>query len=276
MKHVFITATAFALIASLAACKQDAATDTAATSAVAAATGIDGTWVIDLASVKMSGKPVDLLLKDGKYSCNSCVPPLTVAADGAFHAVTGLDYADEFSVKVDSPNQVTTAGKKGGLAMGSTVFTVSADGKTLTRSFTDTSIKGGKPVTGTSTLDRIGDAPAGAHAMSGKWNCGKFENYSAEGLTTTFASTADTLKVTSADGTSFDAKLDGSDTPITGDPAGATVSVTKTGDNAWHMVTKVKGKEVNSSDMTLDGDMLRTTNTDTATGNKTSYDAKRK
>ena len=43
MKHAFITATALALIASLGACKQDAATDTAATSEASQGTGIDGT-----------------------------------------------------------------------------------------------------------------------------------------------------------------------------------------------------------------------------------------
>ena len=276
MKHVFVTATALAIVASLGACKKDAATDTAATTEATKGTGIDGTWVVDINSVKITGKPVDVMLKDGTYSCTSCVPAVKVAADGAFHAVTGLDYADEMSVKVDSPTQVTLASKKGGAAMGSTVFTVSADGKTMTRSFTDTSIKGAKPVTGTSTLERIGDAPAGAHAMSGKWNRGKFSDYSAEGLTTTYAATADMLKATGADGTSFDAKLDGSDTPITGDPAGATVAVTKTGDNAWHIVTKVKGKEVSTSDMTLDGDTMHTKTTDSASGNVTEYDAKRK
>ncbi len=276
MKHMFITATAIALVASLGACKKDAASETGATSEAAKGTGIDGTWVVDINSVKFAGKPVELMLKDGTYTCSSCIPALTVAADGAFHAVTGRDYADEISVKIDSPTQVTTAAKKGGVAMGSTVFSVSADGKTLTRSFTDTSIKGAKPVTGTSTLDRVGDAPAGAHAISGKWNPAKFENYSEEGLTSTYAATADTLKMTGADGTSFDAKLDGSDAAIVGDPAGATVAVTKTGDNAWHIVTKVKGKEVSTSDMTLDGDTMHTKTTDSASGNVTEYDAKRK
>jgi hypothetical protein len=267
---------AAALLLTLGACKKDADSGAAATTDAAHGTGIDGTWVIDLASVKMEGKPVELLVKDGTYSCTSCVPAIKVAADGAFHAVSGLDYADEISAKVDSPTQVTTAARKGGEAMGTTTLSVSADGKTLTRSFTDTSVKGAKPVTGSSTLTRAGDAPAGAHAISGKWTPGKFENYSEDGLTSTYASTADTLKMTGADGTSFDAKLDGTDTPITGDPAGATVSVTKTGDNTWHMVTKIKGKEVSTSDMTLDGDMMHVTTTNTANGNKTSYDAKRK
>lgn len=276
MKHVFITATALALIASLGACKQDGATDTAATSEASQGTGIDGTWVVDLASVKFTGKPVDLMLKDGTYSCSSCIPALKVAADGVFHPVSGIDYADEMSVKVDNPTQITIASKKGGAAMGTTVFTVSADGKTLTRSFTDTAINGAKPVSGTSTLNRAGNGPAGAHAISGQWNRGKFENYSEEGLTQTYAATADTLKMTGADGTSFNAKLDGSDTPISGDPAGATVAVTKTGDNTWHIVTKVKGKEVSVSDMTLDGDTMHTKTTDSASGNVTEYDAKRK
>ena len=41
-------------------------------------------------------------------------------------------------------------------------------------------------------------------------------------------------------------------------------------------MTKVKGKEVSTSDMTLDGDTMHTKTTDSASGNVTEYDAKRK
>ena len=275
MKHVFITATALALVATLGACKQEAATDTA-TAEAPKGTGIDGIWVADLASVKFTGKPMDIAIKDGTYTCASCTPPLTVAADGAFHAVTERDYADAMSVKVDSPTQVTMASKKGDLALGSTVWVVSADGKTLTNSFTDTSIKGATPVTGSTSFTRVGDAPAGAHAVSGKWQIAKAEKMSDSGMTVTYASTADSLKMTSPDGTSFDAKTDGTDTPVVGDPAGATVSVTMTGDNTWRVVTKIKGKEVNTSEMVLDGDTIHATSIGTKSGNKTTYDFKRK
>ncbi len=275
-RNIYITVAAFALVISLGACKQDAASETAVSSEPAQASSIDGTWMVDLASVEQTGKPTELALAGGKYTCASCVPALTVAADGEFHPVTGLDYADEISVKVDSPTQVTIAAKKGGMAMGSTVLKVSSDGRTLTRSFTDTSIKDAKPVTGSAIMTRVGDAPAGAHAISGKWSPGKFENYSEEGLTVTYASTPSTLKITSPDGTSADAPLDGSDAAIKGDPAGATVSVTKPGEKTWRIVTKINGNAVSTTEMTLDGDTLHIENTDAKTSNKTAYDAKRK
>jgi hypothetical protein len=276
MKHVFVTATALALVASLGACKQNAATETAATTEASTGTGIDGTWVVDLASAKFAGKPLDLTINNGTYTCASCSPPLTVAADGAFHPVTGRDYADAISVKIDSPTQVTVASKKGDLALGSTVWVVSADGKTLTNSYTDTSVKGAAPVTGSNIFSRVGEAPAGAHAASGKWQINKVDKMSDGGTTLTYASTADTLKMTSPDGTSYEAKTDGTDTPLVGDPAGTMISVTKTGDNAWHIVSKIKGKEVSSADLALDGDTIHATSTNIKTGDKTTYDLKRK
>ena len=79
----------------------------------AAANGIDGTWKADLASVQIDQKPDQLLLKAGQYSCATCTPPLTVAADGAFHAVTGRPYADQMSVKVDDDHNVTRTSQEG-------------------------------------------------------------------------------------------------------------------------------------------------------------------
>jgi len=189
MKHVFVTATALALAMSLSACKQEATTDAAPAAEAPKGTGIDGTWEVDLASGKFEGKPLELLLKDGTYTCVNCTPPLTVAADGEFHAVTGRDVSDSIAVKVDNDNQITMRTRKGDMDLGSTVSTVSADGKTMTRSFTDTSNKDAKPVTGSSTMTRVGDAPAGAHAVSGQWQMAKMNDLSAEAMTVTFAST---------------------------------------------------------------------------------------
>lgn len=276
MKRLLISATAFALVATLGACKQEATTGAEAASQATKGTGIDGTWVVDLASAKFDGKPTDLLIKDGTYTCSSCVPPLTSPADGAFHPVTGRDYADSISVTIDSPSQITLATRKGDLPMGTTTFAVAADGKSLTRSFTDTSVKGAEPVTGSSTLTRVGEAPAGAHAVSGQWKLAKLDKMSEGGMSITFASTADTLKMTSPDGTSYEAKLDGTDAPVVGDPAGATVSVTKTSENAWQFVNKVKGKETSTANLTIDGDTATLSSKDARSGNVSTYTAMRK
>lgn len=276
MKRLFATATAIALVATLGACKQDAAPDTEIAAETAEGAGIDGTWVMNLDQAKFDGKPLDILLKDGTYSCANCTPPLTVAADGEFHALTGRDYSDAMSVKIDSDSAITTVTKRGDMQLGTVTSTVSADGKTLTRNYTDTSVENGKPVTGTDIMTRVGEAPAGAHAVSGKWKMTKIEKLSDEGMTATFTSTADTLKMVAPDGSSWEAKLDGTDTPIVGNVAGATISVTKTGDNAYRMVSKLRGKETSTGELMVEGDTLRFSQVDTRTGDKSSMTATRK
>ena len=101
MRKATITAAlAAASILALSACKQQPATnESASTETPAAAGDINGTWQADLDSVKFDQKPDEFLLQGGQYSCKSCVPSYTVAADGVSHAVS-LPYADEIAVKI--------------------------------------------------------------------------------------------------------------------------------------------------------------------------------
>jgi len=276
MNRIIVAALGAASLLSLAACnQQSAAGDNAASGAAAsAAGGIDGTWKVDLATVKIDAKPDELLLKDGKYSCSTCTPPLTVAADGAFHEVSGRAYSDSVSVNIDDDHNVTMTSKKDGKVIGENKFSVSADGKTLTTNFTDSSVPN-KPVTGSSTETRVADAPAGAHAISGSWKMAKYTNVSDEGLTATYKLDADTLHMTSPTGQSFDAKLDGSPAPIKGDLGGTTASVKKTGDNTYEETDTRKGKVVGVTDMTVDGDTLHVVSKNSLDGSSTTYDMKR-
>ena len=92
MKFITCTAIAAVLVLSTAACRQQesAGNEAAATETAAAdLSALNGTWKTDKASVKFAGKPDEFSLKDGTYNCTTCIPPLTVAADGAFHAVAG-------------------------------------------------------------------------------------------------------------------------------------------------------------------------------------------
>src|SRR3954468_9547775 len=89
----------------LGACRQNNASsnETAITSNTTAETvagTIDGTWKGDVNSVKFEQKPDEFLLQNGKYDCKSCIPPVSLAADGAYHAVANHAYCDEESVKV--------------------------------------------------------------------------------------------------------------------------------------------------------------------------------
>jgi hypothetical protein len=225
-KTTIAAALAAVSVLSLAACKKEPAAGGGAETAMAAATGIDGTWKADLASVQIDSRPDQYLLKDGKFECPTCTPPLTVAADGAFHAVK-RPYSDKI---VDDHTVVTTA-KKGDVVVGTTKYSVSADGKTLTTDFTDSSVPNAKPVTGNLTRTRTADAPAGAHAMSGSWKVDKYNTMSDEGLVFTFKLDGDTLNLSTPGGVSYAAKVGGPAVPITGDIAGTTATVTKSGDS---------------------------------------------
>ena len=267
---------AAASIISIAACNKQPADNAAsenAGAATAAAGDINGTWVADLASVQIETRPDEILVQDGQYECKTCTPPYKVAADGAFHPVTGQPYFDGASVKIVDDKTIMRTGKKGDRVTGETTSSVSADGNTLTVNFTDSSIPDAPAVKGSFTETRVGPAPAGAHAVSGQWKPAKIDNVSAEGLTTTYALDGDTLHMTSPSGVSFDAKLDGTDTPIKGDPAGTTASVKRVGDE-FEETDKRDGKVIGIATFSVGADgKLNAVYENKLDGSKTSYSA---
>jgi hypothetical protein len=259
MRKTITAALAAASMLALAGCKQtttttgnEAAENAAAPASVAAAT-IDGTWKADVDSVQFDQKPDEYLLQGGKYSCKSCVPSFTVAADGAFRPVS-LPYADSYAVKVVDDHTVVRTSKKGGRQTGEAKVSVSADGNTLTGSFVDTSSATGTAGKGTFVETRVGAAPAGAHAISGQWKPSKLQDFNTEALTFTFKTEGDTLHMSSGTGQSYDAKFGGPDVPIKGDIAGTTAAVKKTGDNSFQEIDKRGGKVVGVFDFSVGAD----------------------
>jgi hypothetical protein len=249
MHKTITVALAAASLLALAACKQTTTGGNEAGNAVAASAGIDGTWKADVDSVQFDQKPDEMLLQAGQYSCKSCVPPVTVPADGAFHPIT-TPYADSMSVKVVDDHNVVRTSKKGGKQMGQTKVSVSQDGNTLTGSFTDTS--GSNTATGTFVETRVGPAPSGAHAISGQWKPSKLQDFNTAALTFTYKVEGDTLHSSSGTGQSFDAKFGGPDVPIKGDNAGTTASVKKTGDNSFAETDKRGGRVVGVFNFSVD------------------------
>ena len=242
MKRTMMAALAACSILALAGCKQSGGANDQNAAAAAGGASIDGTWKADLSTVQMDSKPDQLLLKDGKYSCSTCTPPLALDADGAFHPVTGRSYADSIAVKVDDDHSITRTDKKDGRVTSEDKYSVSSDGNTLTIDFTDSSTPNVAPVKGSFVETRAGPAPAGAHAVSGSWKPSKYNNVSDEALTVTYKLDGDTLHMTTPAGQSFDAKLDGSDAPVKGDIGGTTVSVQKGSDGAFTITEKRAGK----------------------------------
>jgi hypothetical protein len=262
MQKPMIAAFAAVSLLALAGCKQtttaneNASANASASATEAGADPINGTWKTELASIKIDTKPDELLLKGGQFTCPTCTPAIAVAADGAFHPVD-RPYADHMSVKVDDDHNVTRTNQKGGKTTYVQKFSVSPDGNTLTVNFSDTS--GTKPVTGTYTETRAGPAPAGAHAISGSWKPNAPTNVSDEGLTVTISADNDMLHLSTPSGQSYDAKLDGTETPIKGDIGGTTASVKKLGPGSYEETDKRGGKVTDIITMTVGADGKLTT-----------------
>jgi hypothetical protein len=216
--------------------------------------GFSGTWKADLSSVQAPQKPDVFMIKGGVYTCRSCVPAVTVKADGAFHRVTGHPYYDELSVKVVDAHTVESDNRLKGKLIGRGTNTVSADGRTLTFTFTDTSSPNGKVVTGKGTEHRVGPAPAGAHAYSGSWRTDKFDNVSDAGLLVTYKLVGDMLQMTTPTGQSYQAKIGGGAVPIHGDNAATMASVRRLGATTLQEIDTRAGKPVGVTTMTLNKD----------------------
>ena len=247
--HTTITAALAAVsLLALGACQKQPAAGGNATSgnasAPASGDAISGTWKADLNSVKWDSRPDKYLLAGGQYSCETCTPPYSVAADGAFHPVTGQPYFDSESIKIVDPKTLLSARKKGDRDVGGATMTVSADGNTLAIDYKDSSTPNAPPTTGHYEATRVAPAPAGAHAISGSWKPAKIANLNQEALTTTYKLDGDTLHMTSPSGVSYDAKLGGPDVAIKGDPAGTTAAVAKSGDSGYQETDKRGGKVV--------------------------------
>jgi hypothetical protein len=209
-----------------------------APAAALASSAFDGTWKVRADSIKVSGKPDEFVLADGEYTCKSCVPELKVKADGKEHAVTGHPYYDAVTVTVVSPTTIEAVYKLKGKETFRETDVVSADGKSFTGTFTDHS--GAKEATGSFTETRTAAGPAGSHAISGSWAPGTMQGNDAA-MTVQYQLSGDHFKGT-FNGRSYDAPLDGTQVPLSGDPAHTMVSVKRIDANTMLETDYRKGK----------------------------------
>jgi hypothetical protein len=274
MKLLTCTALAAALILTLPGCNQQPAADGNEAAAAPEGAAVDlaalnGTWKTDRESVKFEQKPDEFLLKDATYSCNTCIPPLTAAADGQFHPVADRPYYDSLSIKVVDDKTVEFHRKKGDREVSSNVITVSADGNSATAKFHDATTPDAPPIDGQSSLKRVGPAPAGAHAISGQWVPEKVNDYSDAALSATYRIEGN--KVTwSGQGQTYAAEIGGPAVPVQGDIGGTTVSVSGDGANGLKETFSRDGKVVNETVTTAsaDGKSMTWVSTDPRDGSK--------
>src|SRR5487761_9794 len=218
---------------------------------VRAQSAFDGTWKVDLKTAKFPKKPDVEVLQNGMYHCKSCVPPINIRADGRDHKIVSEDpcYAI-LSVKVIDSRTVEFTSKKNGKITDTGKETVSPDGNTETVEDTNTCNGKAEPIKSESELTRVTKGPAGSHAISGSWRTTKVSG-SENALFMTLKIEGDTLNSSDRLGESFTAKLDGTYTPVKGDPSHSMVSVKREGKNTLVETVKLKAKVVDISRMTV-------------------------
>ena len=235
---------------------------------------LDGTWKVSLTNVDWSKKPDVFLLDKGMYSCKTCTPPYSIKADGSDQAVTGHPYFDTVAIKVVYDHEIQETDKKGGKTVATSTPTVSADGKTATWSFNDSSnTNGGPPVTGKGESTLVMKGPAGSHAASGSWRITKMADMSDNGLIFSYKVTGDMLTMTSKTGQTYTAKLDGSDAPMKGDPGTTSVSVKMVSKNVIEETDKRDGKAISVMTLTVapDGKTAKATAIDKLQNRTTTF-----
>ena len=213
----------------------------------------DGTWKFDMSTVEFPKKPDVYLLHNGMYECKSCVPPISIKADGTDQKVTGHPFFDTMSVKAIDDHNMEEEIKRGGKVVGTEKDSVSADGNTLTVNWTDSGEPSGGTQTGSYTAKRVAKGPAGANMISGSWRTEKADN-PAGVLTWTYKVTGDEITMTNLTGQSYTAKLDGTDAPYKGDPGTTSVSVKMHGKDMLEETVKRDGKVIGISKMTVSPD----------------------
>jgi hypothetical protein len=231
----------------------------------------DGTWMTKLDTAQFPTKPERYSLNKGMYECITCVPKVNVKADGNDQKVSGHPYYDTIAAHVVNANTVEIIEKKDNKTVYTETDTVSPDGNTLSTKFTDTTEA--KPVEGDLTYTRLGKGAVGAHPLSGSWRMEKASNISKEGLTVTYQSTPDGMKMSDPRGESYEVKFDGKFVPINGDPGHTMVTLKRINANTIEETDQRDGKVVGISRMTVapDGKSIRVEFQDKEQGTMTTY-----
>lgn len=238
--------------------------------AALAGSAFDGTWKTRMDSFKVTGKPDVFQIVDGMYTCSSCVPEIKVRADGTDQKVTGHAYYDSVAVKVVDAHTVEIANRKAGKDVFTSTNTASADGGILSGTFTDHT--GSKVATGSFSEKRVAAGPAGSHAVSGSWQLDHAGNGNEALRTYTYEMTSDHFSM-HWNGQSYDAKFDGKEYPVAGDPGRTHVTLKRIDDNTVEEIDHREGKVTDEIHLATakDGKTLNVTDKDVENGQTVTY-----
>jgi hypothetical protein len=222
--------------------------------AALAQNAVNGTWKIDLNKLQMDEKPSVYELKNGEFTCSSCVPKYTIKADGEYHAVQGNPYSDQISAKIVDPHTVEISGMKGDRLVFREMNTISDDGKTVTQKYEGHPTDSAQPVTATGIFSRIGEAQPGAHLLSGSWKPEKVESASDNALSFRYTTTRDGVDFRASTGEHYSAKFDGKEYPFHGDPGTTSVSLHKIDANTFEETYRRNGEVTGNAQITISPD----------------------
>jgi hypothetical protein len=202
-----------------------------------------GTWKIDVSSIPVDRANLVWLLQNGRYRCESCIPPINVRADGKDQPTPGHQY-DSISVQILNSRAVRLIEKKDGRIVSNELFVVSADGNSVTDRFGNWIV----------TSSRVAPGPAGAHALSGTWRTVRRGSASDRGLLISITLRRYTITMSRLTGQSYTAQLDGTRAPYKGEPGISSVSVRSLTASALEEIDYLGGRAVTSTRMTLSPD----------------------
>ena len=192
-----------------------------------ASSAFDGTWKLRPDSTNTTGRADQFQVLDGTYTCSSCVPEIKVKADGIDQNVEGHDYYDTVAVRVVSPSSIHIIEMKGGKRALAINYEVSNDGNTLTGKFED--YTGTQVAARTFTETRRAPGPPGSHRVSGSWQPNPLHEANDAARTFAYEMTADQFSM-HWNGQSYNAKFDGKQYPVHGDPGKTMVTVKRLDD----------------------------------------------
>ena len=231
----------------------------------------DGTWKTIFDQSKISPKPIKFSLNNGMYDAFSTVPEIHVKADGQDQPVSEQPF-DTVAVTEVNANTVQFVYKKNGKTIRETGATVSDDGKTLTYKVKSYPSASDQVITTEVTLDRVGEAPAGANATSGSWRVQKL-SASDNDLLETYKLTGDELTYSTPTGETWTGKFDGTDYPVKGSYSIDTVSLKQINPQKIQLSFKRGGKliEVNKITISPDGKKMTAVDKSELTGRVSTY-----
>jgi hypothetical protein len=245
---------------------------------LAAQSPFDGTWVAKLESAQLPSRPEVYLLQNGIYECTSCVPKIKAKADGKDYPIAGSPYFSTVSIRVIDNSDIQLTEKQGSKVVYEEADKVSADDETLLQSVTDSAAPTGQAVTAEESFKRISPGPTGSNAISGSWQAQKVKVTSENGITVTYHSTPHGLQASTPGGEGYDARFDGKEYSIRGDPAHSTVSLRQINANTIVETDKQDGRVHYRLLMAVshDGKSMKVTEADMERGTKTIYAMEKK